>query len=123
MEIGRRIKEARLALNMQQKDFAKSLCVSGSFISDLENDYRKANDRILKLISMVFGISGNWLKSGEGDMFYKSPDEKVCRVVSIFNELPPDFQDFALLHLERLLELRRKQRPTPEPYKTPQERP
>jgi len=59
---------------------------------------------------MVFGINKNWLKNGEGEMFYKSPDEKINRLVNIFNELPPDFQDFALLHLDRLLDLRKKQK-------------
>ena len=108
MEINQRFKEARIALNKQQKDFAKLLCVSSSFISDIENNYRNVNDRFIKLTSMVFGISENWLKTGEGEMFYKSPDEKANRLVSVFNELPPDFQDFALLHLEKLLELRKK---------------
>jgi transcriptional regulator with XRE-family HTH domain len=110
MDINQRFKEARLKLNLQQKDFAKALCVSSSFISDIKNDYRKANERFIKLASMVFGISENWLKTGKGEMFYKSPEEKANRLVSIFNELPPDFQDFALLHLERLLELRKKQK-------------
>jgi len=109
MEINQRLKEARLALKMPQKDFAKALCLSGSFLSDVENNYRKINDRLIKLASMVFGISENWLKSGEGEMFHKSPEEKTNRLVNIFNELPPDFQDFALIHLERLLDLRYKQ--------------
>lgn len=110
MEISQRIKEARKTLNMSQKDFAKAMCLSNSYIADIENDYRKANDRIIKLASMIFGINENWLKTGKGDMFYKSPDEKINRLVSIFNELPGDFQDFALLHIERLLELKKKQR-------------
>jgi hypothetical protein len=37
---------------------------------------------------MVFGISETWLKDGKGDMFYKSPDEKITRLVSTFNKLP-----------------------------------
>jgi len=111
MEVNQRIKEARKTLNLAQKDFAKALCVSSSFLSDIENGYRKANDRLLKLASMVFGINETWLKTGEGEMFYKSPDEKINQLVSIFNELPPDFQDFALLHLEMLLDLKKKHQP------------
>ena len=110
MEINQRIKEARLAMNLKQSDFAKALCSSSSFISDIENEYRKANDRIIKLVSMVFGINENWLKTGKGNMFYKSPEEKSKRLINIFNELPPDYQDFALLHLERLLDLKKKQK-------------
>jgi len=85
------------------------MCISNSYLSDIENDSRKANDRIVKLASMIFGINENWLKNGDGEMFYKSSDEKITRLVSIFNELPTDFQDFVLLHIERLLKLRENQ--------------
>ena len=108
MEVNQRIKEARKALNISQKDFAKAMCLSNSYIADIENYHRKANDRIIKLASMIFGISENWLKNGKGEMFYKSPDEKITRLVNIFNELPADFQDFVLIHIERLLALKKK---------------
>ena len=110
MSVNRRVKEARKALNLSQKDFAKAMCLSNSYIADIENDHRKVNDRIIKLASMIFGINEDWLKSGIGEMFYKSPDEKITRLVSIFNELPADFQDFVLMHIERLLDLRKKQK-------------
>jgi len=110
MNVNQRFKEARIALKMAQKDFAEALCLSSSFLSDIENEYRKVNSRLIKLASMVFGINENWLKTGKGAMFYKSPTEKTNRLVSIFNELPLEFQDFALLHLEKLLELRKKQK-------------
>jgi hypothetical protein len=57
---------------------------------------------------MVYGISETWLKEGKGDMFYKSQDEKITRLVNIFNKLPLDFQDYALRQLEGLLNLRDK---------------
>jgi transcriptional regulator with XRE-family HTH domain len=110
MSVNQRLREARKALRMSQKDFAGAICISNTFLADIENDYRKANDRIIKLASMIFGISENWLKDGEGEMFYKSPDEKITRLVGIFNELPDDFQDFVLLHIEKLLELRKKEK-------------
>ena len=109
MEVNERLKIARKTLNLSQKDFAKAMCISNSYLADIENDYRKANDRVIKLASMIYGINENWLKNGEGEMFYKSPDEKITRLVSIFNELPADFQDFVLTHIERLLELKKGQ--------------
>jgi transcriptional regulator with XRE-family HTH domain len=104
-----RIREARKALKMSQKDFAKAICISNTYLADVENGSRKSNDRIVKLASMVFGINENWLKTGEGEMFYKSPDEKISRLVSIFNELPVDFQDYVLEQIENLLKLRNGQ--------------
>jgi transcriptional regulator with XRE-family HTH domain len=107
MTVNQRIQVARKALKMPQKDFARAICISNSYLADIEGGYRKANDRIVKLCSLIFGINESWLKTGKGDMFYKSPDEKVSRLVSIFNELPADYQDFVLFHIERLLELKK----------------
>jgi transcriptional regulator with XRE-family HTH domain len=103
-----RIKEARKALKMSQKDFAAAICISNTYLAGVENEARKANDRIIKLCSMVFGISETWLKDGKGGMFYKSPDVKITRLVGIFNKLPLNFQDYALDQLEGLLKLRGK---------------
>jgi transcriptional regulator with XRE-family HTH domain len=94
-------------LNLSQKDFAKSICISNTYLADVENEARKSNDRIVKLVSMVYGVSETWLKTGEGEMFYKSPEEKITRLVSIFNELPHDFQDYVLDQIEGLLKLRK----------------
>jgi transcriptional regulator with XRE-family HTH domain len=123
MSVNQRIKEARKALKMSQIDFAKAMCISNSYLADIENDYRNANDRIVKLASMIFGINENWLKNGDGEMFYKSPDEKITRLVSIFNELPADFQDFVLLHIERLLKLRENQEYPPPSREKSHEKP
>jgi len=106
MTINARIKEARKTLNMSQKDFAAAISLSNTYLAGIENEVRKANDRIIKLCSMVFGISETWLKEGKGDMFYKSPDEKITRLVGVFNKLPIDFQDYALKQLEGLLKLK-----------------
>jgi len=108
ISINKRIKKARKTLNLSQKDFAAAICISNAYLADIENEHRKANDRIIKLCSMVFGISETWLKEGKDDMFYKSPDEKITRLVSIFNKLILDFQDCALLQLEELLKLQSK---------------
>jgi hypothetical protein len=36
-------------------------------------------------------------------MFYKASDEKLKRMISLFNELPPEFQDYAIDQVEALL--------------------
>jgi transcriptional regulator with XRE-family HTH domain len=51
MNVNQRIREVRKAMKMTQIDFAKALCISNSYLADIENDYRKANDRIIKLAS------------------------------------------------------------------------
>jgi hypothetical protein len=36
-------------------------------------------------------------------MFYKAPDEKLQRMISLFNELPSKFQDYVVVQIEALL--------------------
>lgn len=103
MTISKRIKHLRQTLNMSQVEFAKSIYISNGYIAELECEHRKVNDRIVHLISLTFGVNEKWLKTGEGDMFYSTPGEKLQRMVSLFNELPPKFQDYVMQQVEQLL--------------------
>jgi transcriptional regulator with XRE-family HTH domain len=88
---------------MSQVEFAKSIYISNGYIAELECEHRKVNDRIIHLISLTFGVSEKWLKTGEGDMFFSTPGEKLQRMVSLFSELPPKFQDYVMQQVESLL--------------------
>ena len=103
MTISKRIRQIRQALNMSQVEFAKAIYISNGYIAELECEHRRVNDRIIHLISLTFGVNEKWLKHGEGDMFFKTPGEKLQRMVSLFNELPPKFQDYAMQQIEQLL--------------------
>jgi transcriptional regulator with XRE-family HTH domain len=103
MTANERIRQARKTLKLSQAEFAKAIFISNGYIAELECSHKKANDRIIRLISLTFGISQNWLKTGKGEMFYKSPDEKLQRMISLFNELPPKFQDYVMVQVESLL--------------------
>jgi len=103
MTISDRIKRLRKSLGMSQVEFAKAIYISNGYIAELECGHRRVNDRIVHLISLTFGVNEKWLKAGEGEMFYKTPAEKLQRMVSIFNELPPRFQDYVMQQVEQLL--------------------
>ncbi|MCL2410691.1 MAG: helix-turn-helix domain-containing protein [Treponema sp.] len=103
MNISKRIKHLRQTLNMTQIEFAKAIYISNGYIAELECEHRRVNDRIIHLIALTFGANEKWLKSGEGEMFYRTPGEKLQRMVSLFNELPPNFQDYAMQQIEQLL--------------------
>jgi transcriptional regulator with XRE-family HTH domain len=103
MTVNERIREVRKTLKMSQIEFARAIFISDGYIAELEGGHRKANDRILRLISLTFGANDAWLKHGEGEMFFKSPGEKTRRLVSLFNELPPRFQDYVMIQVEQLL--------------------
>ena len=103
MTISKRIKYLRQTMNMSQVEFAKSIYISNGYIAELECEHRRVNDRIVHLISLTFGVNEKWLKTGDGDMFYKTPGEKLQRMVGLFNDLPPKFQDYVMLQIEQLL--------------------
>ncbi|GHV04959.1 hypothetical protein FACS189485_11230 [Spirochaetia bacterium] len=103
MTIGERIRQVRKTSKMTQAEFARAIFISNGYIADLEIGHRKVNDRIVHIISMTFGVNEKWLKDGEGEMFFKTPNEKLRRMISLFNELPPNFQDYVMTQIEQLL--------------------
>ena len=105
MTISKRIRHVRQTLNMSQVEFAKAIYISNGYIAELECEHRRVNDRIIHLISLTFGVSEKWLKTGEGDMFFKTPGEKLQRMISLYNELPTKFQDYVTQQIEQLLKM------------------
>jgi transcriptional regulator with XRE-family HTH domain len=108
MTINKRIRQARQALNLTQADFSRAIYVSASYTAGIENEHRIANDRIIHLISITFGVSEQWLKTGEGEMFQTSPSARKDRIISLFDELNPRFQEYALAVIDQLAQLQRK---------------
>ena len=105
MTVNERIRQVRQALNMSQTDFSRAICVSNGYTAEIENGHRVANDRIIRLICLTFGINEIWLKTGKGETFESSPVEKRKRILGLFNELNPQFQDYALTVVDNLLKL------------------
>ena len=111
MTANERIRQVRQALNMSQTDFSRAICVSNGYTAEIENGHRVANDRIIRLICLTFGVNEAWLKTGDGEIFQKSPIEKRERILMLFNELSPPFQDYALNVVDQLLKLQ-NEKPT-----------
>jgi transcriptional regulator with XRE-family HTH domain len=105
MTVNQRIRQARQSLNMTQADFSKAIYVSSGYTAGIENGHRVANDRIIHLIGLTFGVSEQWLKTGEGGMFQTSPLDRKERIIALFNELNPRFQEYALAVIDQLLKL------------------
>ena len=101
--INERIKHLRTTLKMTQAEFSKAIHISNGYVADLELGNRRANNRIIRLITLTFGISEAWLRDGEGNMYGATPSDKLQRMTMLFNELPPRFQDYVMLQIESLL--------------------
>ena len=105
MTINQRIKQVRQTIGLAQTKFAKRIAISTGYIAELELGNRQVGDRIIRLISMEFGIDEHWLRTGEGSMFDDEADTKVIKASSLFKLLNSRFQDFALNQLNELVEL------------------
>ena len=109
MTVNERIKQIRKTLKMSQVEFAKAIYISNGYIAELENNNRRVNNRIIHLISLTFGVNEMWLKNGQGDMFLNNAEEKLKRMMSLFAELSPQFQDYVTTQIETLLALTKEQ--------------
>ena len=103
-KISQRIREIRKALGLTQQKFAEGIKVSKAHAGAMELSNRKAQDRILKMISYTYGVNENWLKTGKGDMFEKGRDYKLEEVISNFKKLDEHLQDYVLKQIRLALE-------------------
>lgn len=69
--IGQRIKELRKMLGLTQKEFANRIGKSTISIAKWEAGDRTPDESTLKLIAKEFGVSEEWLKTGEGEILVK----------------------------------------------------
>ncbi|GHV78426.1 hypothetical protein AGMMS49944_02170 [Spirochaetia bacterium] len=108
MTVNERIKVVRKALKMTQPQFAEAIYISKGYIAGLESEHRVANDRIIHLIAMTFGVSEAYLKTGEGEMFNKAPTDKKEQILRLFDELNPQFQDYVLNVVNQLIKIQQE---------------
>lgn len=58
----------KTALKMTQREFASKLGLSENFIWQIEKGEREPSDRTISDICNKFGVSEQWLRTGEGQM-------------------------------------------------------
>jgi len=68
---GIRLRKARRALDLTQKEFGNSTGITGGYVSDIEKKNKVPSDQLMQLIQINHKISRRWLETGEGDMFTK----------------------------------------------------
>jgi transcriptional regulator with XRE-family HTH domain len=105
--INDRLKQARNALNLSQKQFATGIFLKGSgYIGDIEIYRHEVNERIIELVSSVYGVNKAWLKTGSGKMFEGTKLDKQLHEINIlFNQLNPHFKGYVLSQIKQLVKL------------------
>ena len=105
-----RIKLVREALHLSQREFGEKLGVSRDVISNLEYGRVEPKKLLLQHMCQQYKINERWLETGEGEMFEEGfeAEDKFDEALSIFKSLRPEFQDYALEQIKKLLELQDK---------------
>lgn len=84
MALGERIKKARKALDLTQRDFGKRIGIKPNSISLIESGDRNASEQVILSICREFAINGTWLRTGKGDMFVKIPNTALEKLSEEF---------------------------------------
>ena len=72
-----RIKQVRTSLNLTQKDFAKKLGVTDTYVSLLESGNKEIGKQTKSLLINVFKVNQDWLETGNGEMFDPKPANPI----------------------------------------------
>jgi transcriptional regulator with XRE-family HTH domain len=110
--VGGRIVELRHIFGLTQKAFGEKIHLSRGYITSLEKSRQPINNRLISLISDAFGVNPEWLTTGSGGMFQDPKNAQSAEIITLFNQLNPEFQSFIVKQLKQLLEINHNHRPS-----------
>lgn len=110
VSLSNRVKAIRESLKLSQREFGEKLGVSRDVISNIEYNRVPPKELLLRHICELYNVNQHWLETGEGEMFNGDLNEvsKYDEAFQIFKSLRPDFQDYALNQIKKLVELQDK---------------
>lgn len=80
-----RIKELRTALHLTLEGFGDRIGVTRAAVSKWENGDRGIADSIVVSICREFGVSEQWLRTGEGEMFEQTRETVLDRLAAEYS--------------------------------------
>lgn len=104
MTTGERLRKARKALHVTQKDLSEKLGITQAGISSIESGRVNLTDRLAQSIQDVYRINADWLRTGEGEMLVEpSEDEQLAEFVGeILAGRPDDLRRAFLVAMAQL---------------------
>lgn len=103
-----RLKQLRESLNLTQAEFADAIHMAPATISMIESGKRALTDRLIHTLSMEFGVSEEWLRTGNGEMFPVHPeDEELIETYALLGaeKLSPQHKRLAVALLRTIASL------------------
>lgn len=77
MAINENLKLLLEALNLSQRQFAQALYLDPGYLSKIIQGKMPLNSRLQLLIENTFKVNGEWLRTGQGEMFQVPSDSAV----------------------------------------------
>ncbi len=81
----KRLRLLREKIGISRAAFGQRICVSGDVINNLERGRVEIKEHILKLICSEFSVNEDWLRTGKGEMFLKTPSITMEQLKKEFN--------------------------------------
>lgn len=114
-----RIKELRIALRLTQEDFGKAIGVQRAAVNKWEKGINGVADSMILSICREFGVSEQWLRTGEGRMLSNERESVLDRlaekydlnaddrdVLAAYLRLTPEQRDGIKVYMTNLLEIK-----------------
>lgn len=102
-----RIRAARKALGLSQKEFADQIGLKQNAVSHLEKDGSTITEQNIKAICLRFCVNETWLRTGSGPMFLET-EKREKEFFSVLDRLSPALQDYLIQTAKLLLEAQDK---------------
>ncbi len=80
-----RLRLLREKIGISRAVFGQRIGVSGDVINNLERGRVKIKEYLLELVCLKFSVNEEWLRSGRGEMFLKTPSGTMEQLKKEFN--------------------------------------
>lgn len=98
-----RLKLLRRELQLNQTEFGNRLGLKQSAVANYENGTRQPLDTVITSICREFGVSEQWLRTGEGEMFVPRTKNQV--ITDFMADLVMEDDSFKKRIIEALAQL------------------
>lgn len=94
-EIGIRIKDVIETKSISKTDFANTLNISQAYVSKIINKGSVPSARLIEDICEKFHVNEDWLRNGNGEMFYKlsKKDAVILWANTVLDNESVEFRD------------------------------
>lgn len=91
-----RIRNLRKYLGLTMEKFGEQLGVGKTAISNIENGNRNVTKQMCKSICREFNVNEDWLRNGNGEMFFIPKDETAMIVSDLLESTDNTFYNLIL---------------------------